>query len=42
MIRDVLIEKDRLLAVQEDLMGFLMDEVINLKGKHYYDGHPLQ
>ena len=42
MIQDALITKDRLLAVQEGLMGFLMDEVINPKGKHYYDGHPLQ
>ena len=42
MIQDALITKDCLLAVQESLMGFLMDEVTNPKGKHYYDGHPLQ
>ena len=42
MIQDAHITKDRLLAVQEGLMGFLMDEVINPKGKHYYDRHPLQ
>jgi hypothetical protein len=36
-----LIEKDRLLAIQEALMGFLMDEVVNPEGKHYYDNHPI-
>ena len=41
MIRDQLIENDRLLTVQEGLIGFLMDEVVNPKGKYYYDGHPL-
>ena len=38
-IRQSLIEKDHLLAVQEGLCGFLMDEVINPKGRHYYDRH---
>lgn len=38
-IKEALIEKDRLLAVQEGLCGFLMDEVINPKGRHHYDGH---
>ena len=41
MVRDTLILKDRLLAVQEGLVGFLMDEVINPKGKHHYDRHPI-
>jgi hypothetical protein len=40
MVKDTLIKKDRLLAVQEDLMGLLMDEVVNPKVKHYHDGHP--
>jgi hypothetical protein len=39
--RDALIEQDRLLAIQEALMGFLMDEVVNPQGKHYYDNHPI-
>jgi hypothetical protein len=30
--RDTLIEKDRLLAIQEALVGFLMDEVVNPQG----------
>ena len=41
MIRDVLIENDHLLAVQEGLCGFLLDDVVNPKGKHHYDGHPI-
>ena len=36
LIKEQLIEKDRLLAVQEGLMGFLVDEVINPKEKFYY------
>jgi hypothetical protein len=39
MVRDALIEKDRLLAIQEGLIEFLMDEVVNLEGKRCYDGH---
>jgi hypothetical protein len=31
----------RLLAIQEALMGFLMDEVVNPQGKRYYDNHPI-
>jgi hypothetical protein len=39
--RDALIEKDHLLAIQEALVGFLMDEVVNPQGKHHYDSHPI-
>ena len=38
-IRQSLIEKDRLLAVQEGLCGFLINQVIDPKGRHYYDRH---
>jgi hypothetical protein len=38
--REALIDKDRLLAIQEAPMGFLMDEVVNPQGKHYYENHP--
>jgi hypothetical protein len=34
-------EKDRLLAIQEPLVGFLMDEVVNPQGKHHYDNNPI-
>jgi hypothetical protein len=40
MIRDAVIKKGRLLAVQEGIVGFLTDEVIDPKGRHHYDGHP--
>jgi hypothetical protein len=36
-----LIEKDNLLAMQEALVGFLMDEVVNPQGKHHYDNNPI-
>jgi hypothetical protein len=39
--KEALIEKDRLLAIQEAHMGFLMDEVVNPKRKHFYDSHPM-
>jgi hypothetical protein len=39
--RDALIEKDRLLAIQEALVGFLMDGVVNPQGKFHYDSHPI-
>ena len=38
-IREELLEKERLLTIQEALIGFLVDEVINPKGEFYYDGH---
>jgi hypothetical protein len=41
MKRDALIENDHLLAIQEALIGFLMDEVVDPKGKHFYDSHPI-
>jgi hypothetical protein len=36
LVRDTLIEKDRLLTIQEGLMGFVVDEVVNPKGKHQW------
>jgi hypothetical protein len=38
MVKDEVIQKDRLLAIQESLMGFLSDEVVNPVRKHHYDG----
>jgi hypothetical protein len=32
VVMDAIIEKDRLLATQEGLMGFLLDEVVNPAG----------
>jgi hypothetical protein len=38
MVKEEVIQKDRLLAIQESLIGFLSDEMVNPEGKHYYDG----
>jgi hypothetical protein len=37
MVKDVVIQKDRLSAIQESLLGFIHEEVVMLIGKHYYD-----
>jgi hypothetical protein len=38
MVKDEFIQKDRPLAIHESLIGFLLDEVVNPVGKHYYGG----
>jgi hypothetical protein len=38
MVKDEVIQTDRLLAIQKSLIGFLLDELVNPAGKHYYDG----
>jgi hypothetical protein len=42
VIKGTLIEKDRLSVVKEGLLGFLLEKVINLAGKHYYNGSPIE
>jgi hypothetical protein len=37
MVKDEVIQKDRLLVIQESLIGFLLNVVVNPIGKHYYD-----
>jgi hypothetical protein len=37
MVKDELIHKDRLSAIQESLLGFIHEEVVMATGKHYYD-----
>ena len=37
-MRDELIPEERLLAVQEALCGFIIDEVLDVEGEFYYDG----
>ncbi len=41
-LEECLIPTERIKAVQEQLCGFLMDEVVNSKGEFYDDGTPLQ
>jgi hypothetical protein len=35
--KDEVIQKDRLSAIQESLLGFIHEEVVMPIGKHYYD-----
>jgi hypothetical protein len=37
MVKDEVIEKDRLSAIQESLLGFIHEEVVMPTGKYYYD-----
>jgi hypothetical protein len=37
MVKDEVIQKDRLLTMQESLLGFIHEEVVMPTGKHYYD-----
>jgi hypothetical protein len=37
MLKDEVIRKYRLLAIQESLIWFLLNEVVNPAKKHYYD-----
>jgi hypothetical protein len=38
VVKDEVIQKDHLSAIQESLLGFLFEEVVNPIGKHHYDG----
>ena len=35
-MRDKLLAQDRIEAIQEEIAGFLLDQVINPKGEYYY------
>jgi hypothetical protein len=37
MVKDKVIQKDRLSAIQESLLGFIHEEVVMPTGKHHYD-----
>jgi hypothetical protein len=38
MVKDEVIQKDRLSVIQESLLGFIHEEVVMPTGKHHYDG----
>jgi hypothetical protein len=40
IVRDTLVEKEPLLVIQ-GLIGLLVDEVVNPKGKHHYHNHSI-
>jgi hypothetical protein len=37
-MRSEILPKERILATQEQLCGFLLSEVVNPKGEFYFDG----
>jgi len=39
--KDELLPSERITAVQEQLIGFLNDEVVNKNGEFYYDGRTI-
>ena len=39
-MRKKLLPEDRIEAIQEEIAGFLLDQVINLKGEYYYPLSP--
>ena len=38
-MRDKLILEEKIMAIQEQLSRFIVEQVLNPKGKFYYDGH---
>jgi hypothetical protein len=37
MVKDEVIQKDHLSAIQESILGFIHEEMVMPKGKHHYD-----
>ena len=37
-MRDKLIPEEKIMAIQEQLSGFIVEQVIDPKGEFYYDG----
>ena len=37
-MRDKLIPEEKIMAIQEQLSGFIVEQVIDLKDEFYYDG----
>ena len=37
-MRDKLIPKKKIMAIQEQLSGFIVEQVLDPKGEFYYDG----
>ncbi|XP_044390227.1 uncharacterized protein [Triticum aestivum] len=41
VVRETLLPKERIRALQEEIAGFLLDQVIDPKGEYYYPLPPL-
>ena len=37
-MRDKLIPEERIMAIQEQLSGFIVEQILDPKGEFYYDG----
>ena len=37
-MRDKLISEEKIMAIQEQLSGFIVEQVLDSKGEFYYDG----
>ena len=37
-MRDILIPKEKIMTIQEQLSGFIVEQVLDPKGEFYYDG----
>ena len=37
-MRDKLIPEEKIMAIQEQLSGFIVEQVVDLKDEFYYDG----
>ena len=37
-MRDKLIPEEKIMAIQEQLSGFIVEQVLDSKGEFYYDG----
>jgi hypothetical protein len=40
-IKDKVLHVDRIVALWEHLIGFILKQIIDLKGEFYHDGHPI-
>ena len=38
-MRDKPIPEEKIMAIQEQLSGFIVEQVLDPKGEFYYDGH---
>jgi len=38
-MHDQLIPEEKIMAIQEQLSGFIVEQVLDSKGEFYYDGH---
>jgi hypothetical protein len=40
-IKDEVLHVDKIVAVSEQLIGFILKDIIDPKGEFYHDGHPV-